>query len=97
VRYQNNLPFDKVVTGFQQAAQQLSWERVNAVIKYLTESKVFQEAGYCFYYGQDGDTNTVDLQGTMEAGPNECLLHPNLREGTKNTEFSALENGMYII
>ena len=62
------------------AAQQLSWERVNAVIKYLTEKQGISESRLLFYYGQDGDTNTVDLQGTMEAGPNTVPApHPNLR------------------
>ncbi|MCW3087611.1 MAG: OmpA/MotB domain protein [Sediminibacterium sp.] len=63
------------------AAQQLSWERVNAVIKYLTEKQGISESRLLFYYGQDGDSNTVDLQGTMDAGPNTVPApHPNLRK-----------------
>jgi OOP family OmpA-OmpF porin len=62
------------------AAQQLSWERVNAVIKYLTEKQGVSENRLLFVYAQDGDSNTVDLQGTLEGGPNTVPApHPNLR------------------
>ncbi|MES2004203.1 MAG: OmpA family protein [Bacteroidota bacterium] len=62
------------------AAQQLSWERVNAVIKYLVEKQGVSESRLLFVYAQDGDANTVDLQGTLEAGPNTVPApHPNLR------------------
>ncbi len=62
------------------AAQQMSWERVNAVIKYLTERQGISESRLLFQYGQDGDANTVDLQGTMETGPTMVPApHPNLR------------------
>jgi outer membrane protein OmpA-like peptidoglycan-associated protein len=62
------------------AAQQLSWERVNAVIKYLVEKQGISESRVLFVYAQDGDTNTVDLQGTKEDGPNTVPApHPNLR------------------
>ena len=64
------------------AAQQLSWERVNAVIKYLTEKQGISESRLLFQYGQDGDANTVDLQGTQETGPTMVPApHPNLRKG----------------
>ena len=49
------------------AAQQLSWDRVNAVIKYLVEKQGVSESRLLFVYAQDGDANTVDLQGTLEA------------------------------
>ena len=63
------------------AAQQLSWERVNAVIKYLAEKQGISESRLLFQYGQDGDSNTVDLQGTMENGPTMVPApHPNLRK-----------------
>jgi OOP family OmpA-OmpF porin len=63
------------------AAQQMSWERVNAVIKYLVEKQGISESRLLFQYGQDGDSNTVDLQGTMESGPNTVPApHPNLRK-----------------
>jgi OOP family OmpA-OmpF porin len=62
------------------AAQQLSWERVNAVIKYLAEKQGVSESRLLFVYAQDGDANTVDLQGTLEEGPNALPApHPNLR------------------
>jgi OOP family OmpA-OmpF porin len=62
------------------AAQQLSWERVNAVIKYLSEKQGVSESRLLFVYAQDGDSNTVDLQGTLEGGPNTVPApHPNLR------------------
>lgn len=62
------------------AAQQLSWERVNAVIKYLTEKQGIAESRLLFQYGQDGDANTVDLQPTTETGPTMVPApHPNLR------------------
>ena len=61
------------------AAQQMSWERVNAVIKYLAEKQGISESRLLFQYGQDGDANTVDLQGTLESGPNTVPApHPNL-------------------
>lgn len=62
------------------AAQQLSWERVNAVIKYLVEKQGVSESRLLFVYAQDGDANTVDLQGTTEEGPNTVPApHPNLK------------------
>lgn len=62
------------------AAQQLSWERVNAVIKYLVEKQGVAESRFVFTYGQNGDANTVDLQGTTEDGPNAVPApHPNLK------------------
>lgn len=73
------------VIGFgsaSKAAQQQSWERVNAVIKYLVEKQGIAESRLIFTYGQDGDANTVDLQGTTEEGPNTVPApHPNLRKG----------------
>ncbi len=62
-------------------AQQLSWDRVNGVIKYLVEKQGISESRLLFYYGQDGDANTVDLQGTTEDGPNTVPApHPNLQK-----------------
>lgn len=62
------------------AAQQLSWERVNAVMKYLVEKQGIAESRLVFNYGQEGDVNTVDLQGTTEEGPNTVPApHPNLK------------------
>jgi OOP family OmpA-OmpF porin len=80
----NSNPTCKVkVVGYgaaSKAAQQLSWERVNAVIKYLSEKQGVSESRLLFVYAQDGDSNTVDLQGTLEGGPNTVPApHPNLR------------------
>lgn len=61
-------------------AQQLSWDRVNAVIRYLVEKQGISEGRFIFTYGQEGDANTVDLEGTTEEGPNTVPApHPNLR------------------
>ncbi|MBA4196392.1 MAG: hypothetical protein C0459_02450 [Chitinophaga sp.] len=63
------------------AAQQLAWERVNAVIKYLVEKQGIAESRFIFSYdGGSGDANTIDLQGTTEEGPNTVPApHPNLK------------------
>lgn len=61
-------------------AQQLSWDRVNSVIRYLVEKQGISESRLLFFYGQDGDANTVDLQGTTEDGPNTVPApHANLK------------------
>jgi len=62
------------------AAQQLSYDKVSAVIKYLVEKNGISESRVIFVYGQDGDVNTVDLQPTTEDGPNSVPApHPNLK------------------
>src|SRR5580698_3292172 len=64
------------------AAQQLSWDRVNAVINYVVEKEGISPDRFIFRYGQSGgDENTVDLRdGTGEEGPNTVPApHPNLR------------------
>ncbi|GAC1392995.1 MAG: hypothetical protein NVSMB46_09930 [Candidatus Saccharimonadales bacterium] len=61
-------------------AQQLSWDRVNAVIKYLVEKQGISQDRFIFSYGEEGDPNTVDLTGTKETGPNTVPApHPNLK------------------
>jgi outer membrane protein OmpA-like peptidoglycan-associated protein len=72
------------VTGHgtsNKAAQQLSWDRVNAVIRYLVERQGISEDRFIFSYGEEGgDPNTVDLTGTSESGPNSVPApHPNLQ------------------
>jgi len=65
------------------AAQQLSWDRVNAVINYLVEKEGISSDRFIFRYGQSGgDENTVDMKdGTGEEGPNTVPApHPNLRK-----------------
>jgi outer membrane protein OmpA-like peptidoglycan-associated protein len=62
--------------------QQLSWDRVNAVINYLVEKEGVSADRFIFKYGQEGgDCNTVDLRdGTQEEGPTTVPApHPNLR------------------
>lgn len=73
------------VTGYgasSKSAQQLSWDRVNSVIKYLVEKQGIAEDRFIFSYGGEGDANTVDLMGTTEEGPNTIPApHPNLKKG----------------
>lgn len=63
-------------------AQQLSWDRVNAVINHLVEREGISSDRFIWRSGQaGGDPNTVDLQdATGEEGPNTIPPpHPNLR------------------
>ncbi len=73
------------VTGYgasSKSAQQLSWDRVNTVIKYLVEKQGIAEDRFIFSYGTEGDAATVDLMGATEEGPNTIPApHPNLRRG----------------
>lgn len=64
------------------AAQQLSYDRVEAVIKYLVEKQGIAESRFIFNYdGGNGDASTIDLQGTTEDGPNTVPApHPNLKK-----------------
>ena len=60
--------------------QQTSWNRVNAVIRYLIEKAGISETRFIFVYGIAGDINTVDLSFTSEDGPQTLPApHPNLR------------------
>ena len=62
--------------------QQLSWDRVNAIINYLVDKEGISADRFVFKYGQEGgDCNTVDLQdGTGDEGPTTVPApHPNLR------------------
>jgi len=63
-------------------AQQLSWDRVNTVIRYFVEKQGIAEDRFLFIYAQEGgDANTVDLQGTTEEGPNTVPApHPNMKQ-----------------
>lgn len=63
------------------AAQQLSWDRVDAIIRYLVERQGLSNSRIIFEYGTEGDPNTVDLMGTTEEGPNTVPApHPNLQK-----------------
>ena len=62
-------------------AQQLSWDRVNAVKNFLIQQQGISEGRIIFTYGYDGDANTVDLQPTTESGPSTVPApHPNLQK-----------------
>jgi len=75
-----------VVTGHAQASkasEQLAWDRVNAVITYMTEKLGISPDRFIFQYsGVPGDLNAVDLRAATPAdnGPNMTPPpHPNLR------------------
>jgi outer membrane protein OmpA-like peptidoglycan-associated protein len=85
-KLKNNPNCKIAVIGYgesSKAAQQLSWDRVNAVINYLVEKEGISADRFIFRYGQSGgEENTVDLKdGTGEEGPNTVPApHPNLRK-----------------
>ena len=84
-KIRNNPNCKVAVVGYGDAnksAQQLSWDRVNAVINYLVEKEGISNDRFVFKYGEaGGDPNTVDLRdGSNEEGPNNVPApHPNLR------------------
>lgn len=84
-RIRNNSECKIAVIGYcasNKSQQQLSWDRVNAVINYLVEKEGISADRFIFKYGQEGgDCNTVDLRdGTQEDGPTTVPApHPNLR------------------
>lgn len=53
-------------------SQQKAYDRVEGIIKYLVEKRGISESRFIFNYdsGSTGDSNTIDLQGTTEEGPN---------------------------
>jgi outer membrane protein OmpA-like peptidoglycan-associated protein len=72
------------VNGYYQASskrsQQLSWDRVNTVIKYLSEQQGISEGRLIWNLSAGGDPNTVDFMGTTETGPNTIPApFPNLQ------------------
>lgn len=75
-----------VVTGHAEASkasEQLSWDRVNTVINYLSEKEGISSDRFIFQYsGVPGDSHTVDLRSATDAdqGPNTVPPpHPNLQ------------------
>ena len=61
------------VNGYGDASkhgQQLSWDHVNSVVKYLVEDLGIASDRCIFSYGASGDPNTADLLPTVESGPN---------------------------
>jgi outer membrane protein OmpA-like peptidoglycan-associated protein len=85
-KMRNNPNCKVAVIGYgesSKSAQQLSWDRVNEVIKYLVEKEGINSDRFIFRYGQTGgDENTIDVKdGTGEEGPNTVPApHPNLRK-----------------
>nr|HPZ87349.1 OmpA family protein [Flavihumibacter sp.] len=75
-----------VVIGYgepSKSAQQLSWDRVNAVINYLVDKEGISADRFIFRHSEpQGDPNSVDLRdGTAEDGPNSVPApFPNLRK-----------------
>jgi OOP family OmpA-OmpF porin len=73
------------VNGYYEASnkrsQQLGWDRVNTVIKYLTEKQGISESRLIFNLNTGGDPNTIDFMGTTETGPNTVPApFPNLQK-----------------
>lgn len=61
--------------------QQLSWDRVNGVIRYLVEKLGISSNRFIFVSGEQGDLNMVDLKFTTEDGPHMTPQpHPDLRK-----------------
>lgn len=85
-RMRQNPDCKVVVTGHAEASkasEQLSWDRVNAVISNLTEKEGISGDRFIFQYsGVPGDIHSVDLRTATDAdqGPNMVPPpHPNLR------------------
>ena len=84
-RLRDNAGCRVAVIGYGESdkrAQQLSWDRVNAVINYLVDKEGISADRFIWRSGQPGgDENTVDLQdATGQEGPNTIPPpHPNLR------------------
>jgi outer membrane protein OmpA-like peptidoglycan-associated protein len=85
-KMRNNADCKVAVVGYcssDKREQQLSWDRVNAVISYLVEKEGVSDTRFIFQYGAEGgDCNTVDLKcGDGIEGPNTVPApHPNLRK-----------------
>jgi hypothetical protein len=86
-RVRNNPGCQVVVVGYcagDKREQQLSWDRVNAIISYMVDKEGISQDRFIFNYGQQGgDCNTVDLRAAVdgETGPNRVdPPHPNLRK-----------------
>jgi outer membrane protein OmpA-like peptidoglycan-associated protein len=76
-----------MVIGYADASkssQQLSWDRVNAVVTYFFEKLGISSDRFIFKYGQiGGDLNTVEMSGTAELSDLPSMApapYPNLRK-----------------
>lgn len=68
--------------GGSKAAQQRSWDRVNAVIEYMSEKSGIDRNRFIFNYQGQGDVNVIMYRSANEGeeGPsNVPPPHPNLR------------------
>ncbi|MEI8279748.1 MAG: hypothetical protein WCG87_08275 [Bacteroidota bacterium] len=66
------------------AQQQRSWDRVNAVIEYMSDKHGIDRNRFIFQYGKDGDANNVMFRSANagEEGPSTTAPpFPNLRKG----------------
>ncbi|GEO11162.1 OmpA family protein [Segetibacter aerophilus] len=54
---------------YDKRTQQLSWDHVNAVIRYFVEKQGIAEDRFIFIYGEDGPATSVDILATTEDGP----------------------------
>ncbi len=86
-RLRNSPNCKVVVVGYcssNKREQQLSWDRVNAIINYMVEKEGLSLDRFIFSYGQEGgDCDTVDMRAAAEGeeGPNTVPApHPNLRK-----------------
>jgi outer membrane protein OmpA-like peptidoglycan-associated protein len=84
-KLRNNPNCKVVVTGYgeaSKASQQLSWDRVNAVINYLVDKQGISRERFIFRFGESGgDPNTIDIRSAVDGdeGPNTVPApHPNL-------------------
>ncbi len=99
-KMKNNPNCNVKVVGYgkkTKAAQQLSWDRVNAIIRYMVEQQGISESRFIFEYGrsEDGDVLSVDLFGTMENGPNTVQPpHPQLRN-SKTAKPAVKRKGVF--
>lgn len=80
------------------ASQQLSWDKVNAVIKYLVEQQGISDSRFIFEYGKgtDGDTNTVDLSGTADSGSSKIdAPYPQFRKAKPMKSAKTKQKGVF--
>lgn len=74
-----------VITGYgngSKVQEQLSWDRVAAVITYMSERHGIDRNRFIFQYGQPGDNNTVMYRSAMQGEDGKSNVappFPNLR------------------
>jgi hypothetical protein len=55
-------------SGADEGAQQISWDKVASVVRYL-RSKGLNKNNFLFSYGLDGDPSIVNITSSTEEGP----------------------------